>query len=71
MRAWKCKCGKVEWFGSDAPAKCNGCEECGHNAYGEEAAEHTPTTEETIRDGVTIRKRTYCRVCHEQLEKHV
>lgn len=71
MRHWKCKCGKVEWFGSDAPAKCSGCDACSTNAYGEEPAEHRPTDEKTVRDGKTVRDRTYCSVCMKMLEKRV
>jgi len=67
MRHWTCGCRKIEWFGSDAPKECQGCPDCGTNAYGRKPTEHEPTTEETIRDGVLVSKKTYCKVCYSRL----
>lgn len=68
MREWRCKCGQTLWFGSDAPRECQTCPTCGTNAYGTEPPPHQPTTEETIRDGVSVKKRTYCKICMNRLD---
>ena len=40
MRHWKCKCGKCEAFGSDAPWPCESCEHCGTNFSKQEPEPH-------------------------------
>ncbi len=71
MRYWHCKCGKLEAWGSDAPASCLSCPHCGTNAYGENPTEHdwmTETLTTVFHGEVKSKTGRYCVNCrkHEQ-----
>ena len=40
MRHYSCKCGEAEFFGSDTPSPCQGCEKCKTNFYGQPLKPH-------------------------------
>ena len=65
MRYWECKCGKLQAFGSDAPAECMGCSSCGTNCYKKEPLDHIWITR---YNGATVTPYLICNRCSEKKE---
>lgn len=70
MQYYRCKCGKMEAWGSMPPDQCHGCKECGTNLaldpyshHPPEPHEFTATVEQWGEHGpVQI---PVCRYCHQ------
>ena len=67
MMAWKCKCGKSEYFGSGmTPQNCEGCEECKTNYRQEPIAPHQLEMRYSEKTGKPSHQT--CKACHERVE---
>jgi hypothetical protein len=60
MRAYRCKCGEMQWFGSDGPPACLTCEVCGTACGGREPAPHEWVTRYNPNTGAPYE---ICRWC--------
>ena len=70
MQSYRCKCGKAEFFGSDSPKDCQGCDECGttfaqHPDHHKERIPHDPKPQFDRNTGKS--SAPYCRSCYAKL----
>lgn len=77
MQYQRCKCGAVEWFGSDPPPLCAACYKCGSGPGASPTTHREPqphdfTSVKTIRTDqgeATITRCRYCLKTRPQIEK--
>ena len=77
MQYQRCKCGAIQWFGSDPPPRCAACAKCGSGPG------YSPTTHrepephdfssveklQTDQGDATITRCRYCHRTRAQIEK--
>lgn len=79
MQYYRCRCGKCEAWGSDPPALCSGCPDCGSDLSGSPNTHREPKAHEfssveslvTDQGNATITRCCYCHKTRREIEKAV
>lgn len=72
MRYAKCRCGSHEWFGSDPPARCARCTDCGTGPHERVPEDHdfsATSKVDTDQGEATITRFRYCYLTRKQIER--
>jgi hypothetical protein len=68
MQTWSCKCGHKRWYGSDLPAVCDVCPDCGTNGL-YRSGDYEPSLPhqyELQYDEHTGKPYLRCKICHKR-----